>query len=417
MTFNVRADRTLVGTTEGGRALALATITAPDLPPKAGRIPVNVAIVLDRSGSMGGQKIRLARAAVQQALGMLHPTDRFALVAFDHEVTVLTETAPASREAVDNALRQLAEIDARGNTDLSGGWLRGCEQVALGLEAARIGRCLLLTDGLANHGITDPAVLSEHATALRQRGIVTSTFGIGADFDENLLQQIATAGGGHFYFVEKAVQIPDLLTSELGEALEVAVRDVVLDVHGPAGVKMACLNDFPVEPKPAGPVVRIGDLVSGQELAIVVEFHFERGNPGQIIPVEFVLSAEGIEAPAGFGTLTWMVADDDAVKNQPCDWVVVRAWAERVSARARLEALALNRSGRYADAGRAMRVAAELVLREAGADEAVREIGERMRLEADGFEEQLSAMESKQRHFAATSVLRERTFEGKSRRK
>ena len=119
------------------------------------------------------------------------------------------------------------------STDLCGGWLAGCEQVARFIEGEGLGRCLLLTDGLANQGVTDRDEIVTHARELRRRGVVTSTFGVGADFDERLLQQMADAGAGHFYFIERAVQIPDLFASELGETLDVVASGVTLTIETP----------------------------------------------------------------------------------------------------------------------------------------------------------------------------------------
>ncbi|MBA3343424.1 MAG: VWA domain-containing protein [Gemmatimonadaceae bacterium] len=95
---------------------------------------------------------------------------------------------------------------------------------------------LLLTDGLANPGITDRDTLARHASELRQRGVSTSTFGVGVDFDERRLRDMAHEGGGNFYFLENALQIPDLITSELGEALEVVMPRAALEMDIPRRV-------------------------------------------------------------------------------------------------------------------------------------------------------------------------------------
>ena len=163
------------------------------------RLPLNVAIVLDRSGSMGDdRKFTLAREAIQQALDMLRPEDRCSLVVYDTQIDVLTPSSFATAEVKHATLTRLENVGPRGGTDLGGGWLRGCEQVAEFLENERVSRCLLLTDGLANHGITDRDALAHHAGELRRRGVVTSTFGVGADFDERLLRDMAHEGGGSF---------------------------------------------------------------------------------------------------------------------------------------------------------------------------------------------------------------------------
>jgi len=129
----------------------LLTLTAPEAPRTAVRPSMHVAFVLDRSGSMGGSKIRLAREAVTQALGMLRSDDRFALVAYDDRVDVVVESTSASAEARRHALRSLQAIDARGSTDLAGGWMAGCEQVAPHLAEEPAGRYLLLTGRSACH--------------------------------------------------------------------------------------------------------------------------------------------------------------------------------------------------------------------------------------------------------------------------
>ena len=122
-------------------------------------------------------------------------------------------------ERIDGALRTL---HAGGWTDLGAGWLSGCAQVGEATADSALGRCLLLTDGLANHGITDPDELVRHAAELRRRGVTTSTLGVGHDFDESLLRRLAKAAGGHFYYASSAAQIPTMVEAEVGEALDTA---------------------------------------------------------------------------------------------------------------------------------------------------------------------------------------------------
>ena len=116
-------------------------------------------------------------------------------------------------------------------TDLSDGRLAGREQVAAALAKEGVGRCLLLTDGQANRGTTDRDELVAHARELAARGVATTTLGVGRDFDEVLLEAMASAGAGNFYYMESGVQIPDFLASEVGEALEVVAREAQLEVE------------------------------------------------------------------------------------------------------------------------------------------------------------------------------------------
>ncbi|MEQ8661483.1 MAG: VWA domain-containing protein, partial [Gammaproteobacteria bacterium] len=186
-TLSLTADRTLIRAGGASKRYLLADV---DVPLRAGdhpRLPINVALVIDRSGSMRGAKIGYACDAARYALGLLTAADRVAVVAFDDRIEVPVPSTRRDPPAFAAAREAIAHLDARGTTDLAAGWLTGCREIATHLEAGTIARCLVLTDGLANRGTTDPDVLVRHATELRARGIVTSTFGIGNDFDEVLL--------------------------------------------------------------------------------------------------------------------------------------------------------------------------------------------------------------------------------------
>ena len=279
---DIRTDRQVIRAAGGSERFVLVELVAPTPARDAARrrTPVNLAFVLDRSGSMAGRgKLELAKQGVLEALDRLDPGDRFAIVTYDDHIDVVVSSAPASPEARHMAARALRAIEPRGSTDLAGGWLRGAEQVASHLGAGNVDRVLLLTDGLANVGITDPAVLAGHAAELRARGIATSTIGVGEDFDESLLQAMADAGGGHFYFAGSLPEIRDHLTSEVGEALEVVARDVVLTLTMP-GATVRPLTPHPTDTFGDRTVVRLGELVAGQLARCVLRVRFPSGPAG-----------------------------------------------------------------------------------------------------------------------------------------
>ena len=245
MKFTVRADRQLIRAGARSRRFLCAEIQAPEAPNRPGRLPVNLAFVLDRSGSMEGEKIAHARAAILQGIRSLRDEDRFAVVAYDDQIDVVVSTALATAAAREAATQAVARIAPRASTDLEGGWGRGCEQVVEHLSAEAVGRCILLTDGLANAGVTDHDEIVRRCAAWRERRVATTAFCVGADFDETLLRRMADAGGGHFEFIESAVQIADFVASEVGEALAISAREAVLVVEAGEGAVVESLNDFP----------------------------------------------------------------------------------------------------------------------------------------------------------------------------
>src|SRR6478672_153012 len=190
--MNIQTDRAFVPAGTATVRYLTVTITAPARERRADRPVAHVALVLDRSGSMAGRKIDMAKKAVEHAIQLLNDRDRLALVCYDDKIDTLLSATQATAEAKTLALSRLRATDARGSTDLCGGWLQGASEIGASEpgNAATVTRVLLLSDGLANQGERDPEALARHAADLRARGITTSTFGLGADFDERLMSRL-----------------------------------------------------------------------------------------------------------------------------------------------------------------------------------------------------------------------------------
>jgi len=418
MNLTVQTDRNLVRAAGNSLRHVLLSFTAPEPTRGASRPAVNLAFVIDRSGSMGGRKIELARAAVTQALRMLRDSDRFSVVSYDNEIDVVGPSTQASAEAVRNAIRQVETIQARGNTDLAGGWLKGCEQIAEHLKAEETGRCLLLSDGLANQGITDRDELARHAEALGGRGIRTSCLGIGDDYDERLLSGISSSSGGHFYHIETAVQMPDILTSEIGEALEVVARDVIVAVRPPAGVSVTTLNSYRVRPPAGGSfVVQLGDLTARQEVSLVFALKFPAAVEGEVASVLFSVSDAAGALSAPESDVAWTFAEHRSNDTQPRNVAVDRAVAQLYAAAARADALELNRAGRFADAMARLEAAALRVEKYAGSDAQLCRIIAELRERHEAYSAPMSAMRSKQEFAASRNISSMRDASGKARRR
>ena len=452
--MHIQTDRALIPAATPSERYLQVHISAPPAPASTGtpRAAVDVALVLDRSGSMDGSKITMARKAVTHAVRLLKSDDHLAVVCYDDQVDTVLARTPASREAKALVFGRLAQVDARGSTNLSGGWLAGAHELQSGADAdvsstqasllqpvaAGVKRVLLLTDGLANAGEVDPEVLATTAARLRTEGITTSTFGIGADFDEVLLSRLATQGGGHFYYVEKAGQIPDFLASELGEALEVTARDVVFEIAGSPGVQVELLNDLPAEPVEVvggsasrrwqekekgkgigkGLRVRLGDLVADQELTLTLAVRVQEPPPlGAGTEVACRLTDRNHVLFAEPMFVDWAVVPEAENDAQPVNQAVLQAVAMLRAERARGHALTANRLGAYDDARRMLDEAIADLQVLAPDDAAVQRLTGALEHDRDEFAEAMSPLAMKQKHYVSYSISNCRDSEGKATRK
>jgi Ca-activated chloride channel family protein len=364
MTVKLRADRTLTPAGETARRYIEIAVTAPTLAADAERPALNLSLVLDRSGSMAGDKLKYVQQAAKHALTRLTARDLVSIVTYDHNVSVVAE----AQAVTDQARRQLNSlidgIRIGGRTNLSGGWLAGCDQIAA-FQKQRpgdINRALLLTDGLANEGITDQEELTYHADQLRARGISTTTFGVGQDFNEFLLQALAEAGGGHFYFIDSPRQIPNYFKGELGELAETTAREATLTLKLPAGVEANLINDVRHESETHALRVFLDDLYSGDRRALYVQLDLPAGESGGTFSIETEVAyddvASGQSRRAAAEPLTFTVADATRCDAQAVDEEVQAEAARIQTEKAKLEALKLDREGRREEAQKALRFAA-----------------------------------------------------------
>jgi Ca-activated chloride channel homolog len=200
------------------------------------RPPVNIAIVIDRSGSMSGDKIVKAREAALEAVRRLSPDDIVALVVYDTNVQTLI---PAQRVGAGRRLEQaIGGIEVGGNTALYGGVTRGASEVRRHMEDRRfVNRVILLSDGLANVGPSSPEDLGRLGASLVKEGISVTTIGLGLGFNEDLMTRLAQCSDGNTYFVEHSRDLPRIFSAELGDVLSVIARRVIIEIEFPSGVR------------------------------------------------------------------------------------------------------------------------------------------------------------------------------------
>ena len=231
------------------------------------RAPLNFASVLDVSGSMGGQKISQAKEAVRQAVRYLHPEDIFSLVTFSDEVACPFQPVQVEAHVISAVESALAEITAGGMTALAGGLELGIKNSLKHKQDTNL--VMLLSDGQANVGETDLEKVGQMAARARKKGLLVSTLGVGLDYNEALMTEIATQGGGRFYHIKDPGKIPAFVAGELGEVASLAARDTKLHLTIPAGATLVPLSAaYPVEQHGDQAVVTIGDIPCETELEI-----------------------------------------------------------------------------------------------------------------------------------------------------
>ncbi len=202
---------------------------------KVRRTPLNLAVVLDKSGSMTGVKLEKTKQAAMQLVDRLAPNDIFSLVVFSDEARVLL---PAQKVEDKDALREKIEsIEADGSTALYAGVKMGTDQLQEFFSSKRINRVILLSDGLANVGPSSPRELRRLGSDLAERGISVTTIGVGDDYNEDLMAGLAEASDANYYYVQDTEKLPEIFAKELGELLTVAARDVRIEIVCPDGVK------------------------------------------------------------------------------------------------------------------------------------------------------------------------------------
>jgi Ca-activated chloride channel family protein len=275
---------------------APAQVPANETPPTtAGRPPLSFTAVLDVSGSMQGDKITQAKDAVRQAMSRLHDDDSLALVTFSN--VIRTVLAPTS---VDDHIRQvvqsaLQEINAGGMTALCGGLEEGLKHAGAMRQETNL--VLLLSDGQANVGETDIEKVGYRAYEGRQKGIIVSTLGVGLDYNEALMVEVATQGGGRFYHVERAAQIGTYLAGELGEVAALAGRDTQIHLTIPAGaIVMPLSAAYPTQQDGDQATITIGDVPCDTELEIPVRVALAGKRPGSKLSFEGYVT---YRSPAG----------------------------------------------------------------------------------------------------------------------
>jgi len=316
MQVAVRAQqcRILRGASETHVAIEL---TAPSSQ-RTGREPVELALVIDRSRSMKDEPLRDAKAAALRAIDALAPTDRFSVVAYSTDAAVLIPLDAASEAHKARARAAIEALEAGGGTNISAGLLAGAGTFATACDGkcpeVRVSRILLISDGDPNEGVYDRDGLVALAARTADAGASITTVGVGLEFDEQIMTEMAVAGRGNYYFVEEFGDLATMFDQELGSLGETVAIDTRLELEPAAGVDIVEVYGYRTSREDGVVIVPIADLRAGESRKVVarVRVHADRAGARDLLASRLSWRPVGEARPRTIDSRVAVLVTDDA---------------------------------------------------------------------------------------------------------
>ena len=255
------------------------SLTGFRLEDESERTPANIAIVLDKSGSMGGEKLRNAKKAARMAVDLLSSNDILSIISYDTTVNVLV---PATKVSDKRAIRRAIDrMGADGRTALFAGVSKGAAEIKKFLDKDRVNRVILMSDGQANVGPSSPTELGDLGASLSKDGITVTTIGLGTGYNEDLMANLAGYSDGNHAFVKNAADLAKIFNYEFGDVLSVVAQDVEIIIRFKNGVRPIRIlgRDGTI----LGQTIRtnMSQLYSEQEKFVLIEVEIPAGKADQ----------------------------------------------------------------------------------------------------------------------------------------
>jgi Ca-activated chloride channel family protein len=320
------------------------------------RAPVNVAIVIDTSGSMTGDKILKAKEAAVLAVQRLSSKDIVSVVEYDDSVRVIV---PATRltdtEAVCAAIRKL---EADGSTALFAGVSKGSEEVRKFLEKNRVNRVILLSDGIANVGPSSPEELGDLGASLAKEGMSVTTIGLGAGYNEDLMRRLAQKSDGNHWFAENSTDLARIFASELGDVLTVVAKEVTVKIDLGEGIRPVRVLGREAEIAGQRVIASLAQIYSEQEKYVLLEVEVPATAAGRTLSIASVEVAYANLQTKTTDVLTSTVSarftDSDAECEVAMNNEVLVSAVEQIATRQNEFAMRLRDAGKVDEAKKAL---------------------------------------------------------------
>lgn len=328
-----------------GEVLVRLRISSSELA-TSDRPPINLALVIDSSGSMEGEAIASARQAAVDVVDQLRDGDRLSVVTFDSEGQVVVESSELSTMRRASILARIGSIEARGTTGMTAGINLGLAELAKQQKPGHINRMVLLSDGIPNQ----PATVVAAVARAKQMAIPVTALGFGLDFDESLLTRIAQTTGGSFHYIEKPEQVAAVFVKEVARMQRVIAQNMIINLTPGPGLTIADVFGADIGRRGGAASVALGDISQGESRELIVKLTTSGRRDGAAVELlDALLTFD--DAVAGAGRLRRKLylsarstTDTDAIAAGANPEVELSA-ARALAASATVTAVALARAG------------------------------------------------------------------------
>ncbi|MCD4740901.1 MAG: VWA domain-containing protein [Desulfobacteraceae bacterium] len=410
----VETEKSVLFAGEAQDVVIKVTLDAPPVPSYVQRPPVNLSIVLDKSGSMNGEKIKHAKAAAIEAVQRLGNADIFSLVVYDSNVhTVIPAQLVRNR---DRIVSKIQRIYASGSTALFGGVSQGASEIRKHIGSEYIHRIILLSDGLANVGPQSPVALGRLGAALIKENISVTTIGVGYDYNEDLMTRLSQKSDGNSYFVETGSELPRIFAAELGDVLNVVAKKIKVVISMPDGVEPISIIGREGRIKGKKIELSMNQLYGDQEKYALVKVKVPKSSTGTIM--EIAKAKVRYENPFNkktevvYGKSIAKFSKDPKLVKKSTNVKVVREYYRNLNAMEQEKAISLSDKGKNKEAVQALKASAVKM------KSIAKEYNDEVLLEeAEDMEKQAEVIETDGMNKKMRKVLRTESYQMKNQQK